>query len=111
LRSRTDISFAAARLEPRNGTGQADVDLLSGNFQWSKPVVELKGRAGLDLKLSLVYNSLIWTRQGAQVGFDVDRGQPSPGFRLGFPTIQPCYHDAQTGKNTYLMITPEGARV
>lgn len=111
VRGPADASFMAARLEPLNRTGQADADLLSGNFNWSKSLVDLKGRAGLDLKLSLVYNSLVWTRHGAQVGFDLDRGQPSPGFRLGFPTIQPRYRDAQTGKYTYLLITPEGARV
>jgi YD repeat-containing protein len=111
VKSADDSSFTAARLDPLNRTGQPDVDLLSGNFNWSKPLVDLKGRAGLDLKLSLNYNSLVWTRQGAQIAFDADRGQPSPGFRLGFPTIQPRYRDAQTGKYAYLLITPEGARV
>lgn len=111
LRGAADASFAAARLEHLNRTGQADVDLLSGNFNWSKSLVDFKGRAGLDLKLSLVYNSLVWTRQESQIGFDLDRGQPSPGFRLGFPTIQPRYRNAQTGKHSYLLITPEGSRV
>ncbi len=104
-------AFSAARLDPSNRTGQHEVDLLSQNFNWSKPLVSLKGRAGLDLNLALVYNSLVWTKAGQQIAFDADRGQPSPGFRLGFPTIQPRYRDKQTGKYTYLLITPEGSRV
>jgi YD repeat-containing protein len=87
------------------------VDLLSQNAHWGQPLINLKGRAGLDLNLSLVYNSLVWTRAGSQIAFDPDRGQPSPGFRLGFPTIQPRYRDTQTGKFTYPLLTPEGKRV
>ncbi|HEX8475600.1 MAG TPA: hypothetical protein VF666_16345 [Pyrinomonadaceae bacterium] len=104
-------AFALARLEPRNRTGQPDVDLLSQNFRWSKSLVDLKGRAGLDLKMELVYNSLVWTKALSQMAFDADRGQPSPGFRLGFPTIQARFLHAESGKYSYLMITPEGSRV
>src|SRR6185436_10286701 len=43
--------------------------------------------------------------------FDEDNGFPSPGFRLGFPTVQRKTFDAQTGKNAYLLITPVGHRV
>jgi len=86
------------------------VDLLSQNAHWGQPLINLKGRAGLDLNLSLTYNSLVWTKAGSQIAFDPDRGQPSPGFRLGFPTIQPRYLDTRTGKFTYLLITPEGKR-
>jgi YD repeat-containing protein len=106
-----DDAFSQARLDPSNRTGQPAVDLLSQNAHWGQPLVNLKGRAGLDLNLSLVYNSLVWTKAGSQIAFDPDRGQPSPGFRLGFPTIQPRYRDTQTGKFTYLLLTPEGKRV
>jgi YD repeat-containing protein len=106
-----DDAFSQARLDPSNRTGQSGVDLLSENAHWGQPLINLKGRAGLDLNLSLVYNSLVWTKAGSQIAFDPDRGQPSPGFRLGFPTIQPRYRDTQTGKFTYLLITPEGKRV
>lgn len=106
-----NAALSAARLDSRNRTGQPDVDLLSQNFRWSKSLVDLKGRAGNDLKLDLVYNSLVWVKAGSQVAFDADRGQPSPGFRLGFPTIQSRYRDAQSGKYAYTLITPEGGRV
>jgi YD repeat-containing protein len=106
-----DNAFSEARLDPTNRSGEPGVDLLSGNIHWAQSLIGLKGRAGLDLDLSLVYNSLVWTKAGAQVAFDADRGQPSPGFRLGFPTIQPRFVNSRTGKNTYLLITPEGKRV
>jgi YD repeat-containing protein len=103
--------FSEARLEPTNRTGEAGVDLLSRNIHWAEPLINLKGRAGLDLSLSLAYNSLVWTKAGSEVVLDADRGQPSPGFRLGFPTIQPRFYNTESRKNAYLLITPEGKRV
>ncbi len=49
-------ALSSARLEPRNRTGQPDVDLLSQNFRWDKTLINLKGRAGLDLRLALILN-------------------------------------------------------
>jgi hypothetical protein len=43
-------------MDPLNRTGQSGVDPLSRNIHWSQPVINLKGRACLDLNLSLVYN-------------------------------------------------------
>jgi PKD domain-containing protein len=100
-----------ARLEPRNRTGQAGEDLLSRNFNWSTPILGLPGRAGLDLGLSLNYNSLIWTRVNSAMIFDADRGFPSAGFRLGFPVIQEQFYNNQAHRNSYLMITPSGSRI
>ena len=34
------------------------------------------------------YSSMVWTRSGPYIHFDEDNGFPSPGFRLGFPTVQ-----------------------
>jgi YD repeat-containing protein len=105
-------NYSVARLDPANRTGSAGVDLLSGNSNWSLPVLGLKGRAGLDLGLSLSYNSLVWTKSqdGISIKFDADRGFPGPGFRLGFPVIQPRYYNSQVGQNAYLLITPSGGR-
>jgi YD repeat-containing protein len=106
-------NFSSARLDPLNGTGQPGVDLLSRNASWSVPILGLTGRASLDLGLSLSYNSLVWTKSqnGTSIKFDADRGMPSPGFRLGFPVIQPLYYNSQTGANAYLLITPSGTHV
>ncbi len=101
-----------ARLDPLNRTGGSGEDPLSRNFNWTVPLVSLPGRAGLDLGLSLSYNSLAtWTRQGSSISFDDDNGFPAPGFRLGFPIIESAYYSSQTGKHSFLMITPSGARV
>ncbi|MGH9966967.1 MAG: lamin tail domain-containing protein [Pyrinomonadaceae bacterium] len=102
---------ASPRLDPGNQTGGQGEDPLSRNFNWSVPLVSLPGRAGLDLGLSLTYNSLVWTKSNSAISFDDDRGFPSPGFRLGFPVIQPLYFNPQVGKYAYLMITPNGDRV
>src|SRR5216684_7310001 len=101
--------MAMARIDPHNRTGTGAVDLLSNNFNWSLGLAGLKGR-GLDLGLSLAYNSLaVWTVSGNSVAFDMDQGDPSPGFRLGFPTVQGPFSNSQTGADFYILITPSGA--
>jgi YD repeat-containing protein len=107
------VDYMTPLVDPNNRTGSGGVDLLSGNANWSLPILGLKGRAGLDLGLSLSYNSLVWTKSqdGSSIKFDVDRGTPSPGFRLGFPVIQAPYYNQQTGKNSYQLITPSGGHV
>lgn len=47
-----------AKLDPHNRIGTSGEDLFSGNYHWSTPLVSLPGRNGLDLNLSLHYNSL-----------------------------------------------------
>lgn len=104
---------AVARVDPLNRTGGGAVDLLSGNYSWSLPLVGLPGRAGLNLGLGLSYNSKVWAKDVASssIYFNADNGTPAPGFRLGFPTIQQRFYNPQTGGHSYLMITPGGERV
>ena len=85
--------------------------MLTRDASWSVPLLSLPGRAGLDLGLALSYSSMVWTRSGPYIHFDEDNGFPSPGFRLGFPTVQRKVFDAQTAKNAYLLITAAGQRV
>ena len=103
-------NFPMARISPTNRTGSGGEDLLSNNFNFSLPLVGLKGR-GLDLGLTLSYNSLVWMRSGNYVDFDVDDGSIAPGFRLGFATVEGPYFNDQAGQNFYLLVTPSGARV
>src|ERR1044072_7174843 len=106
----TSSQMAMARLNPLNRTGGTGEDLLSNNYNWSLPLVGLPGR-GLDLGLTLSYNSLVWTKSGNYIDFDVDDGSVSPGFRLGFPTIEGPYWNEQAAKSFYLLVTPSGGRV
>ena len=106
-----DTNFSTARTLPQNETGQSGVDLGSRNVNWGIPILGLKGRAGLALSLSLVYNSLVWTKDGTMIKYNADHGFPGPGFRLGFPYIQPRYLNSQTGIWAYMMLMPSGERV
>lgn len=54
---------------------------------------------------------LVWTQRGPYSYFDEENGSPSPGFRLGFPTIQEQTYNAQANALIYLLITPNGGRV
>ena len=106
--STTASSLISALVHPRNQPGNG---MLTRDASWSVALLSLPGRNGLDLGLSLSYSSMVWTRSGPYFYFDEDNGFPSPGFRLGFPTVQRKVFDAQTAKNSYLLITPAGHRV
>src|SRR6185369_15659132 len=101
-------SLISARVDPRNQPGNG---MLTRDATWSMPLMSLPGRAGLDLGLILAYSSMVWTRSGPYIYFDEDNGFPSPGFRLGFPTVQRKVFDAQVARNAYLLITAAGKRV
>ncbi len=101
-------SLTSARVDPRNEPGNG---MLTRDAAWRVPLLSLPGRNGLDLGLALSYSSMVWTRSGPYLYFDEDNGFPSPGFRLGFPTVQRQTFDAQTGRKAYLMITGGGERV
>ena len=107
-----NYDFNTPRLEPANDTGDSGVNPGSQNINWSVPLVSLPGR-GLDLNLSLTYNSLVWTKSsdGAAMMFDADHGFPSPGFRLRFPIIQPLFWNSEAGVWSYMFVTPSGARI
>lgn len=106
-----DPEFSTARNAPQNDTGEPGVDLGSRNFNWGTPLVSLPGRSGLDLNIALYYNSLVWTKQDSSIQFNADNGYPSPGFHLGFPTVQERYFDSELGSYAYMMITSSGGRV
>ena len=63
------------------------------NFSFELPIVNLRGR-GVDVALSLVYNSLVWHKSvdpsdsSTWMTYDVDSGYPAQGFRLGFGQIE-----------------------
>jgi RHS repeat-associated protein len=106
-----DPNFSTARQRPANETGQAGVDLGSRNFNWNLPLLNLPGRAGLGLTLTLSYNSLVWTKDGSFMKFNADLGSPAPGFRLGLPVLQQRFLNPQTGIHAYMLVTPDGGRV
>ena len=106
-----DPNFGTARTRPVNETGRPGEDLGSQNFNWSLPLLSLPGRAGLDVNLTLYYNSLVWTKDGSFIKYNADFGTPAPGFKLGLPTLQQRFTDAQTGANAFIMVLPSGGRV
>ncbi len=70
-----------------------------------------RARSGLDAGFGIGYNSLVWTKVGNAMVFDADHSNASPGFRFGFPTIEPIYYDDEKDLWAYMMITPSGGRV
>lgn len=83
----------------------------SANFSFDVPVAELPGR-GVDVALSLVYNSRLWnasktTSNQTRMTFDVDGGWPAPGFTLGYGQVE---HKVAVGDTHYVLIDPDGTR-
>jgi YD repeat-containing protein len=103
-----------AKLDPHNRIGTGGEDLFSGNYHWSTPLVSLPGRNGLDLNLSLHYNSLQWVRYSNTMYYEPDWrvSLPSgmtPGFYLGLPVIESGY--SYDGETAYAVTMPSGYRV
>jgi hypothetical protein len=96
------------RLKPTNATG--GTNLYSQNFGWGTSLFNLPGRSGFNAGFGISYNSLVWIKSESSMYFDPDHGNVSPGFRFGFPSIDPIYYDSTTAKWTYLMVAPDGGR-
>src|ERR1041385_7134879 len=103
-----DSAVPLALLDPFNQPGN---QLRARDCEWSLPLVSLPGRAGLDLGLTLSYSSMVWTRAGNAIYFDEDNGNPSPGFRLGFPTLGNTFLDTQANVNARMMVTSSGRHI
>ena len=67
--------------------------LFLGSTSYTKaiPILHLAGRNGLDVDLTLTYNSRVWTKDVKNTNkftFNADRDWPAPGFRLGFGFLE-----------------------
>lgn len=117
LRERVKDILGVTSIADQLVPSRVDLFNRSGNqieardCEWSLPLVSLPGRAGLDLNVGLSYSSMLWTQAGSYISFDDDWGDPSPGFKIGFPTIQGRYTDNLIGANVYILITSAGRRV
>ncbi len=64
----------------------SDGDAGSGNYEFSAPVIGLDSR-GLDLELSMDFNSRLWHKANSDITFDIDHDWPAPGWNIGFGRI------------------------
>jgi hypothetical protein len=89
------------RMLPKNATG--GTDLYSQNFAWGKSLVGLPGRSGLNAGFGIGYNSLIWIKDATRgaIVYDPDVTNPAPGFRFGFPVIEPGYVSVDTSSEPH----------
>ena len=104
-------NFSNARIDPINRTGQPGEDLFSRNFNWSVPLIGLAGRAGLNIDLSLTYNSLVWTKDGSSIKFNADNGFPGPGFGWASRLFSNSTPIHRLECPAYIMIMPSGNRI
>lgn len=77
-------------ISPSTHVGKTNIIEGSQSFSYAVPLFNIPGRNGLNLNLTLYYNSAIWTQGGAEIfTMDSDLDNPSPGFRLDFGFIDP----------------------
>ncbi len=99
---------------PRNARGNSleaaelnHIILGSESYDYPIPILSLPGR-GLDLNLTLYYNSRVWTVNSdrTQITFNADRDFPSYGFRLGFGYIEGPF----TADTDAMLVEPDGTK-
>jgi RHS repeat-associated protein len=83
--------------------GALDGGAGSANFHMDAPVLSLPGR-GMDISLSLAYNSRLWNKAGNQLTYDIDRGWPAPGWSIGFGKL------LQMGQQGSMIVDANGTR-
>lgn len=93
--------------------GSASHDIGSQSYNYAIPIVHLPGRNGLDLNLTLYYNSRLWTVYPARNGmwgasFNTDRDAAGYGFRLDFGYIEGLYDDSFFG--SYVLTEADGSK-
>ncbi|HEV8524999.1 MAG TPA: hypothetical protein VGQ71_10905, partial [Terriglobales bacterium] len=79
----------------------------SESYNYAIPILHLPGRNGLDLDLTLYYNSRVWTidKTALTVTLNADRDFPSYGFRFGFG-----YLEYSSSNNNYTLTEPDGTK-
>jgi len=78
----------------------------SQSYSYAIPIVNLPGRNGLDVNLTLFYNSQLWTFTGSSVTYNADRDFPSYGFRLGYGLIEA----PASGSTSYILTEADGTK-
>jgi RHS repeat-associated protein len=82
----------------------ATVNGTSQSVNYAIPILNLPGRDGLDLNLTLYYEGHLWTSSSGGVTFNADRDFPSYGFQLGFGFIE-----SETN-GSYKLTEPDGTK-
>ena len=79
----------------------------SESYNYAIPILHRPGRAGLDLDLTLYYNSRVWTVDsvGNTINFNADNDWPSYGFRLGW-----CPLEYDATNDQFLLTLPDGSK-
>ncbi|HVS89751.1 MAG TPA: RHS repeat-associated core domain-containing protein [Candidatus Acidoferrum sp.] len=97
-------------LAPRSADAASGAPTLPGSesYGYAIPIVGLPGRNGLDVNLTLYYNSAIWTIDlvNGTATFNADRDFPSYGFHLGYGMIEA----PPSGDTSYLLTEPDGTK-
>jgi YD repeat-containing protein len=90
------------------GAGGEQIDMLSGNLNWTLPLLKAQGRSGWSAGFNLNYNSQLWRQDSGgtwNLGMDVGYGY---GWRLMAGAVVPYWSDPYTIDH-YIYIDSTGA--
>lgn len=91
------------------GGGGEQIDTLSGNLNFSLPLLKAQGRPGWGVPVNLVYNSQNWRQDNGanwQLGYDVGFGF---GWKLLIGSLTPYYNPGNNGVDHYVYTDNTGA--
>lgn len=105
---------AMARIGPKypvpiHPTRSGQLFLGSTSYNKAIPVLHLAGRNGLDVNLTLFYNSRVWTKDVNSTNkftFNADRDWPAVGFRMGFGTLEMAPDDI----HSFIFTEPDSSK-
>jgi hypothetical protein len=101
-------SVGPSPIRHANSTTQA-ANPGSSSYSYAIPVVHLPGRNGLDLDLTLYYNSHVWNTAPSSniLTLNADRDFPDYGFRLDCGYIESFTSGSSTN---YILTEPDGTK-
>lgn len=105
--SRGSVSVLSTVAAPASATA-APVLAGSESYSYLIPIVNLPGRNGLNVDLTLFYNSAVWTVDQANgtATLNADKDFPSYGFHLGYGFIE----SPPVGSTFYTLTEPDGSK-
>jgi hypothetical protein len=103
----SQFTYSAAAAAAGRPPARGKIVAGSSSYSYAIPIVSLPGRNGLDLNLTLHYNSAIWTADSNAftVTLNTDRDFPSYGFRLGFGFIE-----SNSAHTSYTLVESDGTK-
>src|SRR5262249_53976765 len=105
-------SVGSSNIRHVNESSLASANPGSSSYSYAIPVVHLPGRNGLDVDLTLYYNSHVWnTTPGSRaLTLNADRDFPDYGFRLDYGYLELYGGTCGGTGSSFILTEPDGTK-